>query len=68
MAILGGLLALLLAWLLFRDADPRNEDVWEGIALGETLELLNAHGQEAAQDAADLWQLDAERDRAMRDE
>jgi hypothetical protein len=68
MAILGSLLVLVLAWLLFRHADPRDEDVWEGVALGITAESLDDHGQDAAQDLADLWQLDAERERAMRDE
>jgi hypothetical protein len=62
------MLALALAWLLFRSADPKDEDVWDGVALSLTQELLAADGQDAAQIAADLWNLDRERGRSMRDE
>jgi hypothetical protein len=62
------MLALALAWLLFRNADPKDDAAWEGVAMASTQELLGVDGQEAAQVVADLWQLDAERERAMRDE
>jgi hypothetical protein len=64
-SLLGGLLALALVWLLFRDADPKDEDVWDAVALGLTQELLAADEQDAPQIVADLWQLQVERDRAM---
>jgi hypothetical protein len=64
-ALLGALMAMLLAWLLFRDAEPTNEDAWEGVALERTAELLAAPGDDAAQAMADLWQLDAEHDAAL---
>lgn len=52
--------------LLFRNVDPVDEDAWEGVALDKTAELLTAHGEDAAQTMADLWQLDVERERALR--
>lgn len=60
-------MALFLAWLLFKDA-PNDESPWEGVAMASTQELLAADGDEAALIVADLWQLDIERDRAMRDD
>lgn len=65
-SLLGTLLALFLAWLLFRNADDKDDAAWEGVAMAETQELLAADG-DAAQVVADLWNLDVERD-AMRDE
>jgi hypothetical protein len=65
---LGGLLALFLAWLLFKDADPKDQSAWDGVGLALTQELLAADEPDAPQIVADLWQLDVERDRAMRDD
>lgn len=66
-SVLGGLLALALAWVLFRNAKRTDPDVWDGVALGLTEELLAADGEDVPLIAAALWQLQVERDRAMRD-
>jgi hypothetical protein len=59
--VLGALLALLLVSILFRRSDD-NDDAREGFALATTAHVIDAHGDDAAHDLADLWQLDAERD------
>ena len=68
LTFLGAFIAFFVAWLLFRNVDEGDQAAWDGVALAETVELLDAHGQDAAQDLADLWQLDAERKQATRDE
>lgn len=66
--VIGGLVASLLAWVFFRNTDDKDKSAWDGAALAITKDLIDAHGVEVAQGIADLWQLDAERAQAMRDE